>query len=171
MSYLFKHVKIIQPFRMLHKACFAKKLTHPTAYSHVLMPLLLSLACVLRWPRTTVGGSVELWHELRQVCQRGGGGGHHRPQHRQVQVHPTQPNPNQTKLYMSLTVLMRHGQVQKHPNLTKLNLYLSFVINRPSHGQVQVYSNQTKLLVFHKPSHGQDRCTLHKPILLFILDQ
>ena len=33
----------------------------------------------------------------------------------------TQPNPNQTKLYLSLTVLMRHGQVQKHPNLTKLN--------------------------------------------------
>ena len=119
MSYLFKHVKIIQPFRMLHKACFAKKLTHPTAYSHVLMPLLLSLSCVLRWPRTTVGGSVELWHELRQVCQRGGGGGHHRPQHRQVQVHPTQPKPNQTILVFNSPHETRTSS--KAPNLTKLN--------------------------------------------------
>ena len=168
MSYLFKHVKIVQPFRMLHKACFAKKLTHPTAYSHVLMPLLLSLSCVLRWPRTTVGGSVELWHELRQVCQRGGGGGHHRPQHRQVQVHPTQPKPNQTILVFNSPHETRTSSKAPKLNQTK---YLSIVIIRPSHGQVQVYSNQTKLLVFHKPSHGQDRCTLHKPILLFILDQ
>ena len=112
MSYLFKHVTIIQPFRMLHKACFAKKLTHPTAYSHVLMPLLLSLSCVLRWPRSS-GMNCDKFANVVAVGVT--------TDLNTDKFRCTQPNPNQTKLYLSLTVLMRHGQVQKHPNLTKLN--------------------------------------------------
>ena len=85
----------------------------------------------------------------------------------------TQPNPNQTKLYLSLTVLMRHGQVQKHPNLTKLNTcqLSSTDLHMDKFRCIQTKPNYSSFTNLHMDIIGQDRCTLHKPILLFILDQ